>query len=79
MPGSSLGNSTGNIGFMPSRAPGTLAMLRIMPPMPIGIASTSSGNMPRMISAKPSGVISLIMASKTAHCARTSGFGSGKS
>ncbi len=79
IPGSSLGKSAGNIGFIASSEPGTLAMPFIMLPMPMGIASTSSGNMPRMMSAKPSGVMTLIIESKTAHCAVTSGLGSGSS
>ena len=43
-------------------------MPRIMPPMPNGIASISSGHIVPMRSAKPCGVISAIIASKTAHC-----------
>ena len=43
-------------------------MTRIIGPMPNGMASISSGHMVPIRSAKPCGVISAIIASKTAHC-----------
>ena len=77
--GSSLGKRIGNIGFIRLSAPGILPMTRIIGPMPKGMASISSGHIVPIRSANPAGVISAIIASKTAHCRCTSGLGSGNS
>lgn len=54
----------------------SLPIKRIIPPIPRGIADNNSGHIVSINSAKPSGVINLIIASKTAHCRWTSRFGS---
>ena len=65
--GSRRGKRIGNIGFIRFRAPGTLPIARIIGPIPKGIASISSGHIVPIKSAKPWGVITAIIASKTAH------------
>ncbi len=61
--GRSRGKSTGSIGFIapkatPPSTPGSLPIARITAPIPNGIASTSSGHIVPIRSAKPCGVIS---------------------
>ena len=77
--GSRIGKRTGNIGFIISSAFGIFPINRIIGPIPKGIALMSSGYIEDMSSANPFGVMSAIMASKTAHCLCTSELGSGKS
>ena len=75
--GSNLGKRVGNSGFMSSRAPRIPPMNRIIAPMRKGMASISFGHIVPMRLAKPLGVISAIIASNTAHCFCTSGWGRG--
>ena len=77
--GNSMGNKTGNMGFIKLSAPGILPIARIIGPIPKGMASINCGHIVPIRLAKPCGVISDMKASKTPHWLCTSGLGSGKS